>query len=123
MDEFLSDFAEDAASFTSDFFFSGSEECGMTIDPNEQATDDLSLSNLEVGKTFSYCVRAVKQGHYMDAPYSNSKERRLLTSSQAACEAHTIPKPFPNNPQTIFLGTVSRYWQTRVALAPRQDPK
>lgn len=90
MDEFLSDFAEDAASFTSDFFFSGSEECGMTIDPNEQATDDLSLSNLEVGKTFSYCVRAVKQGHYMDEPYSNSKERRLLTSSQAACEAHTI---------------------------------
>jgi len=90
VDEFLRDFAENAESFTSDFFFSAGEECYTTIDPSNQASDDLSVFNLEVGKAYSYCVRAIKQGHYMDSPYADSGERRLLTSSEAACEAHTI---------------------------------
>ena len=90
VDEFLRDFAEGASSFTSDFEFSASEECGTTISPGTQASDDLSLSNLIVGNKYSYCVRAVKQGHYMDAPYERSGERRLLTSSESTCDAHVI---------------------------------
>jgi len=89
-DEFLRDFAANASSFTSDFYFSASENCFTTIEPGTQASDDLAVSNLEVGKEYSYCVRAVKQGHYMDAPYENSEQRRLLTSSGSSCEAHKI---------------------------------
>ena len=55
-------------------------------------TDNLLIhpSNLEVGEKYSYCVRAVASPHYMDAPFALSTERRLLTSSLNACDAHKI---------------------------------
>ena len=86
----MEDFSKDASSFTSDFYFSGSEPCNTPIRPGLEASDDLSLSNLIVGKRYSYCVRAVKQDHYMDSPYEGGGERRLLTSSESTCGAHTI---------------------------------
>lgn len=90
VEEFLLDFAEVADSFVSDFYFSGAEECFTTIDPGKEASDDLSFSNLVVGKKYYYCVRAIGSSHYMDAPFALSTERRLITSSLSACDAHTI---------------------------------
>lgn len=38
------------------------------IVPETQASDDLELSNLIVGKEYAYCVRAINNKHYMDSP-------------------------------------------------------
>lgn len=89
VEEFLSDFSEDAVNFAADYYFSGEEACGTKISPSQQAGDDLSISELEVGKTYSYCVRAVAE-HYMDAPFALTTEDRLLTSSLSTCDAHKI---------------------------------
>ena len=43
VEEFLSDFAENAVSFVSDFYFSSSEACYSSINPGRQASDDLTL--------------------------------------------------------------------------------
>jgi len=90
VEEFLLDFAESAGSFVSDFYFSAAEECYTMISPEREASDNLSLSKLLVGKKYSYCVRAIGEPHYMDAPFSLSTERRLLTSSLSSCDAHYI---------------------------------
>jgi hypothetical protein len=90
VEEFLLDFAESAGSFVSDFYFSAAEDCNTIISPEREASDNLSVSKLFVGKKYSYCVRAVGEPHYMDAPFSLSTERRLLTSSLSSCDAHYI---------------------------------
>jgi len=90
VEEFLCDISEVAVTFVNDFYFSSSEACGSHISPGKQASDDLSLSKLIVGETYSYCVRAVAVPHYMDAPFALSTERRLTTSSLNACDSHTI---------------------------------
>ena len=43
VEEFLLDFAENAVSFVSDYYFSSSQECNSKISPGQQASDDLSL--------------------------------------------------------------------------------
>jgi hypothetical protein len=43
VEEFLLDFAENAVSFVSDFYYSSSEACYSSINPGKQASDDLSL--------------------------------------------------------------------------------
>jgi hypothetical protein len=90
VDEFLTDFSKDGESFTSDYFFSSSQPFGMPVRPELESSDDLSVSLLEVGKLYSYCVRAVRVDHYMDSPYEGGSERRILTSSASACAAHKI---------------------------------
>lgn len=90
VDEFLTDFSRDAESFTSDYFFSSSQAHGMVVNPELDSSDDLSVSQLEVGRLYAYCVRAVRADHYMDSPYEGGDERRILTSSASACAAHQI---------------------------------
>ena len=90
VDEFLTDFSAGAVSFTSDYYFTASTPYESLIMPELEASDDLRLTELDVGKRYAYCVRAIKQDHYMDSPYEGVNERRLLTSSEAACAAHTI---------------------------------
>lgn len=90
VDEFLTDFTKGGVSFTSDYYYSASQPYESLIKPELEASDDLRLAELEVGKQYAYCVRAIRQDHYMDSPYEGINERRLLTSSQAACAAYTI---------------------------------
>lgn len=90
VDEFLTDFTKGGTSFTSDYYYSSSQPYNSLITPEIEASDDLRLSQLEVGRQYAYCVRAIRKDHYMDSPYEGFNDRRLLTSSAAACAAHTI---------------------------------
>jgi len=90
VDEFLTDFSKGAESFTSDFFYSSSKPFGMPVKPERESSDDLRISQLEVGRKYAYCVRAVRADHYMDSPFEAVDERRILTSSSSACAAHKI---------------------------------
>ena len=58
--------------------------------PGIAASDDLSLSKLPVGDTFSYCVRAIKEGHNMASPDDGSIDTPVLLSSDSTCASHTI---------------------------------
>ena len=60
------------------------------ITPGLEASDDLSLSNLVVGKKYTYCIRAINKDHYMDHPYDSYKTYRSITSSDATCSSHTV---------------------------------
>lgn len=86
--EFVDD-SVGATSFTSDFSFQAPKQCTSRITPETQASDDLTLSRLTVGKVYSYCVRAIKEGNYMDLTL-NSKETRALASSSATCNTYQI---------------------------------
>jgi hypothetical protein len=90
VDEFLTDFSKDAESFTSDFFYSSNQPFGMPVKPELESSDDLRISQLEVGRKYAYCVRAVRADHYMDSPFEAVEERRILTTSASACAAHEI---------------------------------
>lgn len=86
--EFVDD-SVGATSFTNDFSYQAPKECTATITPETQASDDLTLSRLTVGKVYTYCVRAIKEGNYMDLTI-NSKETRALASSSATCNTYRI---------------------------------
>ena len=77
-------------SFTHDFFFIAGEACNEIIQPMKEASDDLSMTNLVVGNTYSYCIRAVNPIHYMDHPLDIDDEGRVLSSSGKSCIEHTI---------------------------------
>ena len=81
-----------ATSFTSDYYFSSPVQCSLNnaeIDAGTAASDDLQISRLSVGSTYSYCVRAVNQGQYMDLTVSDL-EGRVTSSSAALCSSHSI---------------------------------
>lgn len=86
--EFVDD-SKHATSFTSDFYFQAPQQCNSVITPETEASDDLTISRLPVGQVYSYCVRAIKEGNYMDLT-PNAQELRALTSSSAICESHRI---------------------------------
>ncbi len=90
VDEFMFDASKFAVSFTSDFQYSAADECNAKMSPGMEVTDDLSLSSLEVGKEFAYCVRAVKEEKYMDSPYVGFQSSAVITSSGLTCKAHII---------------------------------
>jgi len=83
------DYRRDANSFTNDFTYNGADPCDGLINPGTEASDDLKISRLTVGESFTYCVRAVKNGKYMDLSLSDDKQR-VVSSSGAICERHTI---------------------------------
>ena len=59
--EFLSGIDEIGVSFTSDYrFIPPGQNCGTEVNPGTDASDDLTISKLTVGKIYTYCVRAVK---------------------------------------------------------------
>jgi len=78
-----------ATSFTDDYSFNSPKQCDAKISTGTKASDDLKVSRLSVGNTYSYCVRAVKTGEYMDLTVSNL-ETRVISSSTALCKSHTI---------------------------------
>lgn len=86
--EFVDD-SRRATSFTSDFLYQAPKQCTSRITPETQASDDLTLSRLTVGKVYSYCVRSVREGNYMDIAV-NAQEMRALASSSATCNIHRI---------------------------------
>jgi len=89
----LAEFTDDSASatsFTDDYFFNSPQQCNATIDTQTRASDDLKLSKLSIGSTYAYCVRAVKNGDYMDLTLNNLEGARVVSSSIALCESHTI---------------------------------
>lgn len=86
--EFVDD-SKHATSFTNDFSYQAPQQCDSVISPEFEASDDLKRSRLPVGATYSYCVRAVREGNYMDLTV-NKKEVRSLASSAAICESHQI---------------------------------
>ena len=88
--EFLTDFSAAGVSFTNDYYVSPSKPYGGSVEPESSYSDDLSSSQLIVGKRYAYCVRAIRPDHYMESPYESIEERRSLTSSASACAAHTI---------------------------------
>ena len=79
-------------SFTSDFLFLSSKECGGVVTPLLAAHDDLQISKLYVGRPYSYCVRAVRDGHYMERAIDDSKISfsGSVSSSHAICRDYTI---------------------------------
>ena len=86
--EFVDD-SSSASSFSKDYSYQAPTQCGSDISPVREASDDLKLSLLPVGNIYSYCVRAVKNGGYMDiAP--NAEEVRSVSSSSALCKSHEI---------------------------------
>ena len=88
--EFVDDSAL-ATSFTSDYSFSAPTQCSADaiVDPGITSSDDLRRSRLALGDTYSYCVRAVNPGQYMDLTLSGEVSR-VVSSSAAICESHTI---------------------------------
>jgi len=78
-----------ATSFTHDYTFNAPKQCGAEVSTGTKASDDLKLSRLSVGSTYSYCARAVKTGEYMDLTVSEL-ETRVISSSTALCKSHTI---------------------------------
>lgn len=86
--EFVDD-SKHATSFTSDFSFQAPQQCNSVITPETEASDDLTISRLPVGQVYSYCVRAIKEGNYMDLT-PNAQELRALTSSSAICQTHRV---------------------------------
>ena len=90
--EFVDD-RDVVTSFTNDYIFSAPTKCDVDdaeIKPGRISSDDLRISLLPVGSTYTYCVRAVNhQGPYMDTPLSDDKGR-VLSSSAAVCSSHTI---------------------------------
>ena len=89
--EFVDDSA-DAIGFTNDYFFSAPSQCSADnahISPGTVASDNLKISKLSVGSTYSYCVRATNQGQYMDLAVAGV-DGRIGTSSAATCSSHTI---------------------------------
>lgn len=86
--EFIDD-SKHATSFAPDFLFQAPTQCNSIITPETEASDDLTISRLLVGQVYSYCVRAIKEGNYMDLT-PNAQELRALSSSSAICETHRI---------------------------------
>ena len=85
--EFI-DYSLIATSFTNDYTFNSLDKCNTPISAGTIASDDLKVSRLSVGSTYSYCVRAVKTGEYMDLTVD--EQRRVVSSSTALCKSHTI---------------------------------
>jgi len=79
-----------ATSFTDDYSFSALMQCSSDseVSPGTSSSDDLRMTRLPVGSTYSYCVRAVNEVQYMD--WTISDEVRVTTSSAALCNRHTI---------------------------------
>ena len=74
--------------FTPNYNFYSRQACASnTVAPGRQAADNLRVSSLEVGKEYSYCVRATGRS-YMQNPLGPSKG--LLTSSNEACAMHRV---------------------------------
>jgi hypothetical protein len=91
LEEFLRDVSLKGVSFTDDYAFNAGEACGTIITPVIECSDDLSKSELPIGTTFTYCVRAVKDGHYMDHPFAvDNLASRTLTSSDDTCASHKV---------------------------------
>jgi len=78
-----------ATSFTDDYTFNSPKQCDAEVSTGTKASDDLKVSRLSVGSTYSYCARAVKNGEYMDLTVSEL-ETRVISSSTALCESHTV---------------------------------
>ncbi|GFH52940.1 hypothetical protein CTEN210_09416 [Chaetoceros tenuissimus] len=86
--EFVDD-SSAATTFTNDFIFQAPTQCNSTITPELEASDDLTLSRLPIGNIYSYCVRAVKEGNYMDIS-GKAEEMRSVSSSSSICQSHQI---------------------------------
>lgn len=86
--EFVDDSSR-ATSFTNDFSYQAPRQCTSRITPEIEASDDLTMSRLVVGNVYSYCVRSIREGNYMDVTV-NAKEMRALASSSAICSIHRI---------------------------------
>lgn len=86
--EFLDD-SVSASSFTNDFIFASPMQCGATVSPESVSKDDLKLSRLSIGDSYSYCVRATNLDGYMDLAV-NDEEKRVLFSSTGLCSSHRI---------------------------------
>ena len=89
--EFRGDLHDHGVAFSSDFYYSGREECGADVLPMLEASDDLRLSKLIVGEEYAYCVRAINNDHYMDTTDVDSTGRMVtFKSSASVCDTHTI---------------------------------
>ena len=86
--EFIDD-SVSASSFTNDFVFASPIQCGATVSPGSVSKDDLKISKLSVGDSYSYCVRATNLDGYMDLAVSD-EEKRVLFSSTGLCKSHKI---------------------------------
>ena len=88
----LPEFTDDsdvASSFANDYVFTSPLQCGATVSPGFTSSDDLQISRLLVGDSYSYCVRSTNSGGYMDLAISD-EEQRVLQSSTGLCESLTI---------------------------------
>jgi len=73
-------------SYASNYYFYARSKCGNNLVPGQSYADDLSLSRLDVGSTFTYCAQAVAPQYIAD---SNSVSAYRM-SSDAACQDVTI---------------------------------
>jgi hypothetical protein len=72
---------EGPISYASNYYYYSTAKCGDIMMPGQSYADDLSLSRLDVGSTYSYCVQAVAPSYMAD---KNSPTANLM-SSTAAC--------------------------------------
>ena len=77
----------DTRSFAPNYFFYSTSECGNRLELGRSFADDLSLTRLEVSKTYKYCSEAIAS-NYMASDVSVYTPNRV--SSLPTCELISI---------------------------------
>ena len=74
-------------SFAPNFYFFSENACDDVVQPGRGYTDDLSLSELTVGKSYQYCATAVAEHYMADASGLYSP---FLKGGTQVCKSHII---------------------------------